>query len=177
MGLTYHFQFASPAATPASELAEFLGEVEFAAKEMGFGPTLVVNGPFDTTERREFARRLTTGRSITDAQLKRPRLPDNLGTWMHDGVAGSCRIAPEHGVILVLTDEHGQEGVFGFFRYPALIRDRDGNEILRTGLDADWTFSEFLKTGDARYRRIVRMFDEAGFLVQETDDYPSVANR
>ncbi len=39
---------------------------------------------------------------------------------------GYCRLAPEYGVLLIVTDERGCEVVFGFFRYPRVIIDRSG---------------------------------------------------
>jgi len=176
MGLTYHFKFAAPSSTRSAELAGFLREVEADAREMGFGPTIVMDGPFDTEERRQFARRLTTGLAIEDRRLKRPRLPDTACVWSHDPVNGSCRVMPEHGVILVVTDARGIECVFGFLRYPRAIRDERANEIMKIELGGGWVFSEFLKSGDPRYRKIVKRFDEAGYLVLEQDDYTSVAN-
>lgn len=61
MGLSYHFTFTAPATKTAAELESFLKTVEPGARAMGFEPVLVLNAMFDTKERREFARRLTTG--------------------------------------------------------------------------------------------------------------------
>lgn len=70
MGLTYHFEFKALATTTAQELETFLRVIEQEAKAMGFTPTLVLNAVFDTTERKQFARRLTSGLPVEDARLK-----------------------------------------------------------------------------------------------------------
>lgn len=171
MGLTYHFRFAASGTTRAPELADFLSNVEIDAKRMGFDPTVVLDAPFDTEERRLFSRRLTTGLGVQDSRLKCAPLPERLGIWWHDTTNGSCRLAPEHGVVLIVTDERGAEGVFGFFRYPATIRDENGRDIMVTPGADTWTFSEFIKTADPRYRKLVKRFADAGFLAFEQDDY------
>ena len=76
MGLTYHFSFRAPAERTAGDLEAFLRIVEKDARAMGFQPTLVVNAVFDSTERKQFARRLTTGLPVEDARLKGADVPD-----------------------------------------------------------------------------------------------------
>jgi hypothetical protein len=99
-------------------------------------------------------------------------LAENQTFRSHDHVTGSCRLAPTHGVVLVVTDERGIEFVFGFLRYPKIIRDTAGKEIMPTpGDSAWWTFSDFMKTADARYRKIVGCFADHGFLETERDDF------
>ncbi len=171
MGLTYHFRLTAPATATAAALADFLCELESEAKVMGFDPTIVVNAPFETNEQRAFSRRLTIGLTVTDPRLKRSRLTEKEGIWAHDTVSGSCCVAPAHGVVLVVTDERKRECVLGFFRYPAFIRDADGCEIMPTPNEGAWVFSEFIKTADPRYRKLVKRFAEAGFLAFEQDDY------
>ena len=70
MALSFHFKFSAPAATSAVELEKFLKIVEKEAKRLGFDPTLVLNASFDSSEKREFARRLTTGQRIESEKLK-----------------------------------------------------------------------------------------------------------
>ena len=77
MGLTYHFEFKAPATTTARELESFLRGVEQEAKAMGFRPTLILNAIFDSTERKQFARRLTTGLPVEDVRLTGADLPDD----------------------------------------------------------------------------------------------------
>lgn len=171
MGLTYYFKFSAPAEIDTAILSTFLLSVEDEAKRMGFNPTIVVDAPFDTDERRNFARRLTTGMAVEDLRLKNVRLRKTPHVVSHDPITGSCRITPEHGILLVLTDERGIEGAFGFFRYPSTIYDDTGRKIMPTPSGSSWIFSDFIKTADPRYRAIVRRFAEAGYLVTEQDDY------
>jgi hypothetical protein len=58
MSLSYYFTFSAPGKIPAEKLVRFTKSVEVEAKKMGFDPTLILNAPFDTQERREFARRV-----------------------------------------------------------------------------------------------------------------------
>lgn len=92
MGLSYHFSFKAPAATTAQELVRFLREVEEEAQKMGFHPTMVLNATFDTTERKQFSRRLTTGLPVEDARLKGADLPDDSRVWHLDATGGTCRV-------------------------------------------------------------------------------------
>lgn len=175
MGLTYYFQFRAAAAVSAESLLGFLRSVEREAIAMGFGPTMVLHAKFDTPERRLFSRRLTTGIPVDDPGLRGEPLPESLGIWFHDEERGTCRVAPEEAVVLILTDDRGQETVFGFFRYPDAIRDDHDRKIVHLPGDRSWCFSEFLKTPDPRFRKIVRRFANEGFLMAEHDDYHSAA--
>src|SRR5437763_372870 len=75
MSLSYYYSFSAPANTNAEELKEFLKRVEKKAQGMGFNPTLVLDASFDTPERKQFSRRLTTGLPINDERLKSAALP------------------------------------------------------------------------------------------------------
>ena len=77
MGLTYHFEFRAPATETAEGLERFLRAVEKEAQAMGFHPTMVLNATFDSTERKQFARRLTAGLPVEDSRLKGANLPDD----------------------------------------------------------------------------------------------------
>jgi hypothetical protein len=176
MGLTYHFSFAAPATVKPGELEAFLQDIEGDTRLMGFHPTTVVNGPFDTPERREFARRVARGFVVEDERLRGVEFA-NETCWNFGGGTGYCRLAPEHGVLLVVTDERGREIVFGFFRYPRVIRDRAGREVMSVPGDGDWTSSDSVKSPDQRYRAIVRRFAAAGYLVSELDEFAAVARR
>ena len=170
MGLSYHFSFAAPAAVTADDLADFLQDVEGDARLMGFRPTTVVNAPFDNPDRRNFSRRVARGLLVEDERLRGVALPTET-CWNFDPGTGYCRLAPEHGVLLVVTDGEGRETVFGFFRYPRLIRDRDGREIMPVPGDDAWVSGDFVDSPDHRYRAIVRRFAEAGYLVSEVDEF------
>lgn len=175
MGLTYYFRFEAAATVRAAELASFLHGVEKEAQTMGFAPTVVVNAFFDTEERRLFARRLTTGLLIEDERLKGVRLNPRMFFTFPNETNGQCRLCPDHGVVLVVTDQRGVESAFGFFHYPSAILDEKGHEIMRITNAGGWSFSEFLKSSDARYRSIVRRFAAAGFLAEERDDFAGPA--
>src|SRR5688572_13523179 len=101
MGLSYHYEFTAPADTPASQLEEFLRGVEQLAKTLGFTPTIVLNAPFDTKERRDYARRLGGSFTVQDERLKGVALPLEGQVRDYDAISGSCRLIPEHGVVLV----------------------------------------------------------------------------
>jgi hypothetical protein len=134
MGLTYHFEFTAPATKSAAELEAFLKGVEQDAQALGFKPTMVLNAAFDTTERKLFARRLTTGLPVEDARLKGANVPDDSRIWHLDTANGMCRMPPSSGVVLVVTDERGLETMFGFFRFPEKLRDTIWNVVVETGL-------------------------------------------
>jgi hypothetical protein len=170
MSLTYHFSFDAPASVTAEQLAAFLNDVEGDARKMGFQPTTVVNGPFDNPERRDFSRRVARGLVIEDERLRGVAF-STVTCWNFDSGTGYCRLAPEHGVLLVVTDREGREAVFGFFRYPRLIRDRDGREIMPVPGNGAWVSGNFVDSPDQRYRAIVRRFADAGYLASELDEF------
>jgi hypothetical protein len=171
MALTFHFKFSAPGTKTPAELESFLKIVENDAKRLGFNPTLVLNAPFDTDERRAFARRLTTGLRIENEKLKGVVLLREGQVFSHDPINGNCRLIPEHGVILTVTDEMKQEIVFGFFRYPKSLKDANGGQILDTNVGGVWHQADFLTSPDARYRSIVRQFADAGYLEEFHDEY------
>ncbi len=171
MGLTYHFNFGAPADVRPAELQGFLESVERDAKTMGFRPTVVLNVEFDTPERREFVRRLTTGLSLEDERLKGVELPVKGAVWEHNPNAGSCRVLPEKGVVLVVTDEMGRETLFGFFQYAEQVMDIHGRPLAETGLGGRWHFRDFIKSADPRFRKIVQLFRDSGYLENETDEF------
>jgi hypothetical protein len=171
MGLSYHFSFAAPARTKPGDLETFLKSIEAEAKEMGFSPTLVLNASFDTQERREFARRLVTGFHVEDERLKGVVLPAPGMVWNHDQQLGAVRVIPRKAVVLILTDEHQHETIFGFFKYPAEITDIHGKLIAETGLKNRWISRDFANSPDPRFRKIVRRFADAGYLESEKDEF------
>lgn len=171
MGLSFHYEFSAPRETSAAELECFLKEVEKLAKQLGFGPTTVLNVPFDTPERRDFARRLGGSFTLRDEKLKGAVFPAEGQIRDHDPFGGSCRLIPEHGVILVVTDEAGCETCFGFFRFPAEIHDTHGKSIVPTGFDGAWAYRDFVNSPDPRYRDIVRQFEEAGYAKHVRDEF------
>ena len=171
MSLTYYFGFGAPAGVQAAELQEFLKAVEKAAQVMGFDPTLVLNAEFDTAERRSFARRLTTGFPLEDDRLRGVSLPKEEAVWEHDPHGGSCHLLPKRGVLLVLTGENGCESTFGFFQYPEKVNDIHGRCLAETGLGGRWYFRDFVDSPDPRFRKIVQMFRNSGYLEKETDEF------
>jgi hypothetical protein len=176
MGLTYHFSFAAPASVPAEDLAAFLQDMEGDARLMGFHPTTVVNGPFDNPERRTFAKRVARGLVVEDDRLRGVEFPDDM-CWNFGPGTGYCRLAPEHGVLLVVTDDRKCETVFGFFRYPRVIRDRAGREVMPVPGNGEWVSGNFVNSPDHRYRAIVRRFADAGYLASELDEFATASRR
>ena len=171
MGLSYHFSFAAPALTPASTLEAFLKSVETDSKRWGFHPTLVINATFDTPQRKEFVRRLTTGLPVEDKRLQGVALPEHGTVWGHNQHLGTARVIPAQGVFLVVTDRQQCETIFGFFRYPDDIPDIHGKTIAQTGLKQRWVFRNFVDSPDPRFRDIVRRFADAGFVESVKDEY------
>ncbi len=171
MALSYHFTFSAPATVSAGELAAFLKSVEQDAKKMGFHPTMVLNAAFDTAERREFARRVVRGVHLEDERLKGVVLPDEEQVWDFSPSLGHCRLVPERAVILVATDERGCEAVFGFARYPETLRDINGRALLNTSVGGRWFYRDFVDSPDARFRKIVKRFADAGYVEAERDEF------
>ena len=171
MSLSYYYEFTAPAETTAGELEAFLRDLEPEVKLMGFDPTIVLNVPFDTAERREFAMRLGGRITVEDERLKGVAIPCPTQAQDHDPTFGDCRLVPEHGVVLVATDERGAESCFGFFRYPERLCDIHGKTLAETGLRGRWAFRDLVDTPDQRYRKIVARFVDAGYAKRVKDEY------
>lgn len=171
MGLTYHYKFHAPAKASPSALETFLRTVEADAKRLGFGPTTVLNVEFDSPQRQDFARRLTTGFCLQSEKLKGvPALRDGQ-MWDHDPIEGECRVIPRRAVVLVVTDERGSELVLGFLQYPAALKDLNGRNVVSVRLGSEWIFEDFLKAPEPRIRELVKKFADAGYLELEQDDF------
>ena len=171
MSLSYYYEFSAPAATPASELEEFLRGVEQLAKSHCFAPTTVLNVLFNTPERRDFSRHLGGSFVIEDERLKGVVLPAAAQVRDHNPISGTCRLIPERGVVLVVTDERGRETCFGFFKFPEAIADINGRIITQSGLGKTWSYRDFVNTPDQRYRDIVARFVAAGYAKAVKDEY------
>jgi hypothetical protein len=171
MGLSYFYSFSAPASKTENELQAFLRTVEVAAKHLGFSPTMVVNARFDSPDRQDFARRLTTGLKLTSDQLKGVVLLADGQVWSHEPNSGFCRVIPKQGVLLVVTNEQGHESAFGFFRYYETLKDLNGRDVVKTGAGKRWTFQDFVDSPDPRYRQIVKVFADAGYCDGERDEY------
>ena len=74
---------------------------------------------------------------------------------------------------MVVTDEQKSETIFGFFRYPETVQDIEGRVVAETHLADRWQFSDFVDSPDPRFRQIVRLFADAGFLDNEKDEFHS----
>lgn len=170
MGFSYHYAFRAPEGATHEELKAFLEGVEGDARLMGFAPTVVICGPFDTPERNEFARRVARGFSVEDEQLKGVRLHEGL-CWTQHPSAGVCRLAPVFGCFLVVTDERRVESVFGFSRYPRELVSETGDMVMSSPLGNAWHGSGCIDSPDRRYRSLVRRFAEAGYLDYEHDEF------
>jgi hypothetical protein len=173
MSLKYHYEFTAPASVTRAEIEEFLHSVQKSAAVMGFDPTLVMNVPFDSEDRRDFARRLGGIFTFADERLKGSELENPTVACRFDPAFGDCRVFPEHGVALVATNEHGEEACFGFFRFPESVRTSHG--VIPTGV-REWRFSDFVQSPDPRYRKIVDRFDAVGYLVSAQDEFDSHSN-
>ena len=144
--------------------------MEQYAKSAGFAPTVVLNVPFDIPEHQEFSRRLGGSFTVQDDRLKGIAIPNPGQVRDHDAVTGECRVIPERGVVLVVTDEKGCEVCFGFFKFPEHIVDIHENTLAETDFGKDWVFRDFVDTPDSRYRQIVRMFADADYVAWEKDE-------
>ena len=171
MGLSYYYRFSAPITVGAAVLEEFLKRVEIDAKAMGFHPTAILNIQFDTPERKQFARRLTSGYFMADDQLKGVTFLDENMVWDYAADSGTCRLTPQKAVVMVITDDRGREGIFGFLAYPKELVNIAGSILLKTPIADRWFFEDWVKTPDPRFRTIVKQFAEAGYLEAEKDDY------
>jgi hypothetical protein len=171
MSLSYYYEFTAPAATPATELEVFLREVEQTAKALEFNPTTVLNVPFDTAERREFASRLGGSFTLQDDRLKGISIPESGQLRDHNHVTGECRLIPQHGVVLVVTDKQGCEACFGFFKFPDHVIDIHGAILADTNLEGRWWFRDFIDSPDPRYRKIMEQFKAWGFVHTVKDEF------
>jgi hypothetical protein len=171
MSLSYYYTFGASKTISAAELKKFLKAVEKKAQDLGFNPTFVLNGPFVTDEQKQFIRRITSGLLVSDPRLKGVTLLDESKVWNYNREMGECRVIPEHGVLLVVTDERKCETVFGFFSYPDELTDINQKVLAVMPHKGHWFLRDFVNSPDSRYRKIVKMFDDAGFVKQERDEY------
>jgi len=132
---------------------------------------LVLDAAFDTPERQKFARQLTTGLRLESDKLKGVLLLRDGQVQNHDPVHGSCRVMPRRGVVLVVMDAQKCETVFGFFQFPATLKDLNGEDVVETGAGNRWTYRNFLDSPDPRYRQIVKRFTKAGYTEFEKDEF------
>lgn len=84
---------------------------------------------------------------------------------------GSCHLLPSSGVVLVVTDELGCETLFGFFQFAESVKDVHGKNLAETGLAGRWHLNQFVDSPGPRFREIVRLFAQAGFLESEKDEF------
>lgn len=175
MGLSYHYSFRAPARATPAHLKQFLEGVEGDAKLMGFDPTVVICGPFDTPERQNFSRRVARAFTVEDPRLRGVTLAPGQ-VWAHDSSTGLCRLAPEFGAFLVVTGTRGLESVFGFFRYPTSLRASSGAVVMKSPLGRTWHSSSCVDSPDPRLRGLVRRFSDAGYLFHAHDEYIAKRN-
>ena len=171
MSLSFYYEFGAPAEMSAAHLEEFLRDVERDAKFIGFKPTMVLNVPFDTPSRREFASRLGGSFTLQDDRLKGISIPASAQLRDHDPVTGECRLFPHRGVVLVVTDKQGCEACFGFFKFPDHVIDIHGAILADTNLEGRWWFRDFVDSPDPRYRKIVEQFKARGFVHIVKDEF------
>lgn len=173
MSLSYYYEFCAGTNVSARELEQFLQEVRRGALTLGFAPVVVLNIPFDTAERREFSCRLGASLTLKNERLKGVALPAPEIVRDHDPFSGECRIFPEHGVVIVVTDEQQTETCFGFFRFPEYVLDVNGRVLAESPLGTAWWFRNFVDSPNPRFRQIVQRFADSGFLKREKDEFAS----
>ena len=171
MGLSYYYEFAAPATVTAGELEQFLKALEFKAKTLGFSPTSVLNVPFDTPERRTFARRLGGGYYVEDERLRGAVRLREGQVDHHNAQAGAVRLVPVRAVVLAVTDAAGCESCFGFMQFPGCLVDESGVTVMPLPSGDSWMFKDCIDTPDPRYRAIVREFERAGYLLFSRDEF------
>lgn len=169
MGLDYNFQLSAPAAENASRLEDFLRTLEGEVRALGFTAT-ILNVPFDTDDRRGFARRLARRFWVKDRRLE-AHAPSTRESDRYDPIEGACSVVPTRGVVLVTTDEQGLEACFGFLRYPERVHDEAGAIVAETNLNGAWRFQNAIQSPDPRYRRILEMFAAAGYVLEVRDEH------
>lgn len=167
------YAFSALADKTPAELESFLRIVELEAKRLGFAPTMVLKAVFETPTQQEFVRRLTLGLKVEDAKLKAVVLLGKGQVWSHNQAHGFCRVIPNQGVLLIVTNDKGHESAFGFFRYPAVLKDLIGRDVVKTGAGKRWMFNGFVDSPDPRYRAIMKLFAEAGYCDGERDEFVS----
>lgn len=166
MELDYSYSFEAGAWVSASVLKGFLCDVQAKAEAMGFGPCVVIESVFDTPDGRAFARRLTPG-----LLFESPALAENWvlpEAFSFNPGSSEARLAPDHGVVVVIADEFHNEVLLGFLRYPTVVAG------IKTGLEG-WHFRGFVSSPDPRYRQLVALFKEAGYLNSEVDEFRNLA--
>ena len=171
MAFNYFYTFSAPKSIPAWELELFLKGVEREAKSMAFARTTVISGPFAAIDQGRFNRKITVGLVVDDPKLRGVTLLGAANLLIHDPVRGECRVLPEKGVILVTTDTPGREVVFGFLWYPDVLVDVNRKELAPVPHQGRWFFHDFVESPDKRYRAIVKLFADAGYLESVHDEY------
>lgn len=108
--------------------------------------------------------------TLQDERLKGLAIPAEGQVWNHDPIFGECRLIPEHGVVLVVTDERGCESCFGFFKLPEQVVDIHGRALAETDLKGRWWFLDFVNSPDPRFRDLVGNFAAAGYVKTVKDE-------
>jgi len=136
MSLSYYYELCAGTNVSARELEQFLQEVRGRELALGFAQVVVLNVPFDKAERRKFSCRRGASLTLKDDRLKGVALPTPEIVRDHDPFSRECRIFPEHGVVLVVTDEQQCETCFGFFRFPEYAEDVNERILAESPLGA-----------------------------------------
>jgi hypothetical protein len=111
---------------------------------------------------------------VADGRIKSADFSSDPAVWRQDREAGECGVYPTNGVILVVVNEAGHETTFGFLEFPPSIAGvaEDGSKVpIENPVGADWKFHQRVQSPDPRYRALVRVFADAGFLESEEDEY------
>ena len=78
---------------------------------------------------------------------------------------GSSGVAANLGTMFVLHD------LLGFLPVVAAVCALEASVLWNFELNDRWTFRDFVDSPDSRYRRIVKRFQAAGYLVSVTDEF------
>jgi len=70
-------------------------------------------------------------------------------------------------VVLVVTDAQNREAVFGYFQFPAMLKDLNGKDVVMMHQGDRWAFQNFVNSPVPRFRQIVKRFADAGYLDAE----------
>ncbi len=172
---TYEFCFVAEATETEDELLIFLKRVAAKARELGFHAKV-----FSTVcDNRRFRPQVLLYTQcllhVEHPALKGIKAIRAADATDFDSARGTCGLWPRKNLLLLLSGTEGDREngntCFGFMQWPEVIRDSHGRPVVATGVDGKWVFINQLSSPDPRYREIVRMFGEAGYLNYVKDGF------
>ena len=194
----YQFCFVAGATETEDTLLAFLSRVRAKARELGFDAR-VISEVWDSRMNRKGSWLYNTGVVVVkDKALKGLKGIRAADATNFDPQMGTCDLWPKQGLLLLVseTDSPGkaefkakvtildfppvsdtEERVskptvcFGFMRWPDVVRNSHGRPVADTGTKGKWIFINRVTSPDPRYREIVKMFGEAGYLQSVLDEF------